>query len=322
VNRFWSGALLLAACGGGSSAVPAGAQVGPALSAALAAAEQARTPWRCAAVDGPTAPDETLTIGAHAWTLTGHTMSRANKESELVIGAIADAGGSAPATLAALGRLRSKLSRADLVIVLGGMGTTQPELEATLGVLGDKAPFPIVAMPGDLEAMPALAAATKALRARGVTAIDGRVIHQIDAPGLAIAMIGGAAARGRLVAGDDGCTYRESDATAALAALTAKPGIRILATSEAPRSMRAGEATGELALTAGEGHVIDVALHGPTGGGASRPINGGRDGDAVALTPGTVDATPRLPGPATAPTAGLLTVSAGSWTWKPITATE
>ncbi len=322
MNRAWSGALVLAACGGGSSAVPAGAQVGPALSAALAAADQARAPWRCAAVDGPTAPDETLTVGAHTWKLTGHTMARADKASEIVIGAIADAGGSAPATLAALGRLRSKLSRADLVIVLGGMGTTQPELEATLGVLGDNAPFPLVVMPGDLEAMPALAAATKALRARGVPAIDGRLIQQIDAPGIALAMIGGASARGRVVAGDDGCTYREADATAALLGLTEKPGIRILASAEAPRSVRAGEATGELVLTAGAGHQIDVALHGPTGPGASRAISGGRDADAVALTPGAVDATPRLPGPAAAPTAGLLTVSAGSWTWKPITATE
>lgn len=302
--------------------MPAGAQVGPALSAALTAAEQARAPWRCAAIDGPTAPDETLTVGAHAWKLTGHTMARADKANEIVIGAIADAGGSAPATLAALGRMRGNLSRADLVIVLGGMGTTQPELEATLGVLGDKAPFPIVAVPGDLEAMPALAAATKALRARGVTAIDGRLIQQIEAPGLAIAIVSGAAARGRLVAGDDGCMYRESDATAALIALTTTPGIRILASAEAPRGVHAGGATGELALTAAAGHEVDIALHGPTGPGASRAISGGRDADAVALTPGTVDATPRLPGPAAAPTAGLLTVSASTWSWKPITATE
>jgi len=314
--------LGLAACGSGSPAVPAGSQVGPALTAALAAAEQARAPWRCAAPDGPAAPDETIPSGAHAWKLAGHTLSRTGKASDVVIGAIADAGGSAPATLAALGRLRGKLARADLVLVLGGMGTTQAELEATLGMLGDKAPFPIVAVPGDLEAMPALAAASKALRARGVTVIDGRMIQQIEAPGIAIAAIGGAGARGRLVSGDDGCAYREADATAALLALTTRPGIRIVASAEAPRSMHAGEATGELALTAGAGHEIDIALHGPTGAGASKARSGARDGDAVALSPGRVDATPRLPGPATTPSAGLLTVSGEAWSWKPVTDSE
>ena len=318
--RIGAAALALIACGAGSSAAPAGAQLGPSLTAALAAADHARAPWRCGAPDGPAAPDETIAVGTQTWKLAGHTLSRTGKASEIVVAAIADAGGSAPATLASLGRLRNKLSRADLVLVLGGMGTTQAELEATLGVLGDHAP--IIALPGDLEAMPALAAASKALRARGVTVIDGRLIHQIEAPGMTIATIGGAGARGRLVAGDDGCAYREADVMAALVALTARPGIRIAATAEAPRSLRGGEPTGELAVTAMAGQEVDVALHGPTAAGASRARSGARNGDAVALTPGTVDATPRLPGPASAPTAGLLTVSEDAWAWKPITDAE
>lgn len=321
-GRAVAGALVLAACGGGSNAAPAGAQIGPALSAALAAADQARAPWRCAAPDGPTAPDETIEIGTQSWKLAGHTLSRTSKASDIVIAAVADAGGSAPSTLAALGRLRAKLARADLVLVLGGMGTTQEELEATLGILGDKASFAIVAIPGDLEAMPALAAASKALRARGVLVLDGRIVQHIEAPGISIATIAGAAARGRLVAGDDGCSYRVADAAAALVALTAQPGIRIVASADAPRSVRAGEATGDLAVTVGAGHEIDVALHGPVGPGASRARSGTRDGDAVQLTPGVVDATPRLPGPATAPTAGLLTVSGDGWSWKPVADAE
>lgn len=316
--RSVAGALVLAGCGGGSSSTPAGAQIGPALTAALAAADQARAPWRCAAPDGPVGPDETI----GTWKLTRHTLSSTGKPSEIVVGAIADAGGAAPATLAALGRLRAKLARADLVVVLGGMGTTQAELEATLGVLGDKASFAMVAVPGDLESMPALAGATKALRARGVAVFDGRFVHEIEAPGLSIAIIAGASARGRLVAVDDGCEYRDADAAAALVSLTARPGIRIAATAEAPRSMRAGDATGEQALTAGAGVEVDVALHGPIAAGASRPRSGARNGDAVALTPGVVDATPRLPGPATTPTAGLLTVSGDAWSWKPVTDSE
>lgn len=302
--------------------MPAGSQIGPALTAAIAAAEQARAPWRCAASDGPVAAATTLPVGPHTWTIADHTLSRTGNPSEIVIGAIADAGGSAPATLAAIGRLRTKLARADLVLVLGGMGTTQAELEATLGVLGDRSTFPIVALPGDLEAMPALAAAVTALRARGVAVIDGRLIQHVELPGVSIATIGGAFARGRLVAGDDGCAYRESDVSAALLALTTRPGIRIVATAEAPRSMRGGEAVGELAVTAGAGQEIDVALHGPLGAPVSRSRSGTRTGDAEAVTPGSVDATPRLPGPATAPTAGLLTVSGQAWTWKPVTDAE
>ncbi|MBA3456998.1 MAG: hypothetical protein H0T42_28175 [Deltaproteobacteria bacterium] len=320
--RQLAGALVLVACGGGSKAVPVGSQLGPALTAALAAADQVRAPWRCAAPDGPHAADTTIAVGTHTWKLAGHTLAREGKASELVIGAIADAGGSAPETLGAIGRLRTKLARADLVLVLGGMGTTQAELEGTLGVLGDRSTFLIVALPGDLEAVPALTAATTSLRARGVHLLDGRLIHRIEVPGVSIAAIGGAGARGRLVAADDGCAYRESDVSAALIALTARPGIRIVASAEAPRSVRDGEAIGELALTAGAGHEIDVALHGPLGPGASRSRTGSRTGDAESLTPGTVDATPRLPGPATAPTAGLLTVSGHSWTWKPITDSE
>jgi len=322
VIRIRTAVAVLAACGGGRTAVPAGSQVGPALTAALAAADQARAPWRCAAPDGPAAPDATLSVGAHTWKLAGHTLSRTGKTSGLVIGVIADAGGAAPATLAALGRLGKKLARAELVLVLGGMGTTREELEATLGAFGDAPPFPILALPGDLEAMPALAAASLALRGRGVTVIDGRTVQQIEAPGVAIAAIGGAGARGRLVAGDDGCAYRDADVTAAMSALTSKPGIRILASAEAPRAIYAGEPTGELALTATADHELDVALHGPTTAGVSKARSGARDGDAVALSPGRADATPRLPGPATSPTAGLLTVSGETWSWKPVTDSE
>lgn len=304
--------------------MPAGAQVGPALTAALAAADQARAPWRCAAPDGPIAADATIAVGPHTWKTAGHTLSRTttNKAADFVVGVIADAGGSAPATLAAIGRLRGKLARADLVLVLGGMGATQAELEATLGVLGDRPTFPMLVIPGDLEAMPALAAASAALRTRGITVFDGRMIQWVEGPGVSIATIGGAGARGRLVAADDGCAYREGDVTAALLALSAKPGIRILASAEAPRSVRGGEPAGELALTAGADQEIDIALHGPLTPGASRSRAGGRTGDAVALTPGTVDATPRLPGPATPPTAGLLIVSGDAWTWKAITDAE
>jgi hypothetical protein len=250
------------------------------------------------------------------WKLEGYVMSREG-DDEIVIGAVADAGGAAPATIAALGRLREKLGKADVVLALGGMGTTKAELEATLGAIADKAP--VIALPGDLEGTGALAQAVTALRAKGQIVIDGRLVQRIDLGGATVGLVAGASAAGRLVAGSEGCAYAPGDVAAIIASLTARKGVRILATSDAPRGERGGEPTGEIAITAGAGQEIDVALHGPMTEGASRAQSGSRDGNAVALTPGTLDATPRLPDPARAPTAGLLVIRGEAWTWKPIT---
>lgn len=311
---------MVAACGGGSNPMPAGAQLGPALTAAMTAADQARAPWRCAAADGPTLTTETLETDkrgkASAWKLDGRVMSRGG-DGDIVIGAIADAGGAAPSTIAAMGRLREKLGKADVVLALGGMGTTKAELEATLGAIADKAP--IVVLPGDLENAGALAQAVSALRAKGKVVVDGRLVRWIEIGGASIGVVPGASARGRLVADAEGCAYAGADVAALVGELTAKKGVRVLATTEAPREVRAGEPTGEMAVTAGAGQEIDVALHGPMAEGVSRARAGARDGNAIALTPGTLDATPRLPDPGRAPTAGLLVIRGAAWTWKPIT---
>ena len=92
------------------------------LVAALGAADQARTPWRCAALDTPPLADEAV----GGWKLAGRTMSR--DADALTIGVVADAAGAAPRTIAALGRLRARFDEAapDLVLALGGMGATRP----------------------------------------------------------------------------------------------------------------------------------------------------------------------------------------------------
>ncbi len=311
--------MIIGACGGSANPVPAGAQLGPALTAAMTAAGQARAPWRCVASDGPSLKAESITAGTATWKLDGHVMSREG-DGEIVIGAVADAGGAAAPTIAALGRLREKLSKADVVIALGGMGTTKAELEATLGALADTAP--LVALPGDLEDAGALAAAATALRAKGKVVIDGRLAQRIELGTVTIGLASGAGGQGRLVAGAEGCAYATPAIAALVADLTARKGVRILASSEAPREERAGEPTGEIAVTAGAGQEIDVALHGPITEAASRARAGGRDGNAVGLTPGTLDATPRLPDPARTPTVGLLVVRGETWTWKPIADAE
>jgi hypothetical protein len=171
-------------------------------------------------------------------------------------------------------------------------------------------------VPGDLEAAPALTAAIAALRGRGGTVVDGRLAQRIELGDTTIAVVAGALAASRLAAGDDGCQVEVPDVRAAMTELGERPGVRILASAEAPRVVVAGEALGDVALTADAG-TVDVALYGATGQPASRARTGRRGREPVALTPGAADATPRLTGPAH-PTAGVLVIDGAAWTWKPL----
>lgn len=312
----------MAACGSASSPPPPGAQLAQALEAALEAAQARRVPWRCAAPDGPTLAEETLAAGKRSWKLGGGTMRLAGEgagQGAVAIGVVADAGGAAPRTLAALGALRKQLAGADLVLVLGGMGASQAEIEAALGALAEGT-APVVAVPGDLEPAGEQAAAIARLRAQGRAVIDGRLARWLELPGATIATIPGAGAAARLVAGVEGCGYRASDVTAVLEELTKREGLRILASAEAPRLEVDGEPAGELALTVGAPHAIDIALHGPTAEGVTRARAGRRDGAAAALTPGSSDATTRLPGPRRAASAGMLHLERTGWRWRPVEA--
>ena len=338
-------AAMAAACGSSSPPLPPGVQLAKAIGAALEAAAVQRVPWRCAAPDGPALAEETLAAGKREWQLAGGTMQLAGAGAGAIsIGVVADAGGAAPRTLAALGALRAKLAGADLVLALGGMGASQAELEATLGALAEQATWPVVALPGDLEPAGELAAAIARLRAGGRVVIDGRRARRIELPGATIATIPGAGAEARLAAGAEGCGYRAADVAAALGELTKRDGLRILASAEAPRIEVGGEAAGELALTAGSAQPtdptglrpaqraepagapprdsltrIDIALHGPAAQAATPERAGRRDGAAAALTPGSSDATARLPGPRRAPSAGMLVIDGGAWRWRPVT---
>ena len=301
----------LLACGGSHGHTPP--SLDKALVAAMGAADHVQTPWRCAAADGPKLAAEQL---PNDWQTADHSL-RHGAKSELSIGVVADAGGAAPQTLAALGRLRAQLDAAhvDLVVALGGMGGAQPALEATLGVLADHAPWPVVALPGELESMSAQVAAITALRARHEVVLDGRLVRWIELPGITLGTVPGAGDLARLVAGTDGCAWQLADITGLYGELAARSGLRIAALAEAPRELVDGEATGEVELTPGQ--PIDLVLHGPTHPAPSPAQSGGRDGAHVALSPGTSDATTRLP-ETRKPSAGLLVIHGTAWTWRPL----
>jgi hypothetical protein len=285
------------------------------LDKALAEFEKARAPIQCLA-PGAKLVEESLKL-SRGWTLSG-TTATADGSGPFTIGVVADAGGAAPPTLAALGRLQRQLNDADLIIALGGMGATQAELEATLGTLADSAKGPVIALAGDLEPAPALTQAIASLRARKKTVIDGRLARTLELPGATIATLPGSRSPTRLVAGPDGCGYTAANVSAVFAELTPRPGLRIVASAEAPRSTVDGEAVGELAVTPGALNEIDLVLHGPVTEAPSPAKTGTRDGAATALTPGSSDATTRLPDPTRKPSAGLLTIDGTAWKWKPL----
>lgn len=298
--------VLCAACGGGKPPQSAAPRVANALVAALTAAEQRHAPWRCVAEDLPEPAPGPVGKG---WVIAGRSLQRTGGK-DLVIGVVADAGGSDPKTIAALGRLRAKLdeANADLVLALGGMGTTEHELEATLGVLA-KPGSPVVALPGDLESVAAETAAIAAVNAKGAPVVDGRLVRWIELPDATIGTIAGAGSPLRLAA--DGCAWQPEDVLQLYQQLAAKPGLRIAAAAEAPRERHAGE------TSLVPGPAIDLVVHGPTQPAPSPAQSGGRDGARATLSPGTSDATPRLP-ETRAPAAGVLAIHGASWSWKPL----
>ena len=287
-------ALLFAACSGKSPPAPT-----VVASTVVVADAAVAVITQCAA---PTLPEPPPGVRG-AWTVAGRVLSGPDAR----IGVIADTAGASAETLAAVGRLRAKLD-VELVIALGGIGSTQAELEAVFTALGTTAP--VIALPGDLESLPAQAAAV----AHSTNVLDGRLLRRVDLASASIALVGGASAAERLLV--DGCTFTPGEVAAALADLTPRTGLRILATAEAPRHTVDGDASGERSLVPGAGQQLDLMLH----GAADLPspaAKGGRDGEATPLTPGSADAASRL-GPARVPSAGILAIKAGTWTWTPV----
>ncbi|HEY0253386.1 MAG TPA: hypothetical protein VGC41_17750, partial [Kofleriaceae bacterium] len=228
---------VLAACGGAKQPAAHGSTgIARALAATIAAAEQRNAPWRCVADDLP----ELAPVTLGAWTVEPHAISHA-AVPQLAIGIVADAGGDDPKTLAALGRVRKQLDDAqvELVLALGGMGTTQKQLEATLGVLA-KPSSPVVALPGDLESVAAETRAIRTLASKGQPVIDGRLVRWITLPDATIGTIAGAGSPLR-IAGGDGCVWQTEAVQELYRQLAEKPGLRIAATAEAPRDGDAGE---------------------------------------------------------------------------------
>jgi hypothetical protein len=303
-------------CGGSSHGDASGKAAALGLRAGLAAAAHARSPWRCAR--GIAA---TQVIAPHA-------------DGSVRIGVVADARGATPATLAALAAIRDEFTRAgvDVVVTAGGMATSDADLGQALDALAGA--WPVIAVPGDREAVPALR--------RAVAASNGRVVDGSAAVfvigGLALATIGGAPAAARLAAGAEGCTRDRADLDAVLGRLRAatpsghRPA-RVLIAATAPRGhgddasdrSRDGVHVGELDLAGGlVDQPIDLVVHPEvTDGPVAGHVALGAAPAARAIPAGVAAAAARYDraGQPRRPTATLLTLDGDQLRWQPVPAT-
>ncbi|MCE9580329.1 MAG: hypothetical protein K8W52_44840, partial [Deltaproteobacteria bacterium] len=195
-------------------------------------------------------------------------------------------------------------------------------------------PWPLVIVPGDREAMPAL---HRAISASGGKVIDGSAAV-VTIGGLALATVGGAPAIERLAAGAEGCTRDPADIDAILGRLRAaateppvKRPARILIAPSAPRGRGAssdatadGIHVGDLDLAAEvAAYPVDLVIHPevgppPTAGhvALTTPPAG------LALPAGSAAGTPRYDrdGQRRPPLAILVTLDGDQLRWQPVPA--
>lgn len=208
------------------------------------------------------------------------------RPAALVVGVVADARGATPATLRQLAAIRKRFEAAgvELVISLGGMAEHEPALERLYGALARGARWPLVAIPGDREALPAHRAAVAQVDASGhAYVIDGSAVRLIAMDGAVVATFPGVAAASQLVAGADGCRHSGEDADRLAALLSREQGVRIWAGYAPPRQRgqdasdvaRGGIHIGERGLApAIAASGADLVVHGLVDEAALGPARG------------------------------------------------
>ncbi|HEU5060255.1 MAG TPA: hypothetical protein VFU21_27170, partial [Kofleriaceae bacterium] len=268
---------------------------------AIAASGSVREPYRCADAPPPTA--QKVVVGRRTLTVAGDTLTVTPADHALVLGVVSDARGATAETAANLATVREAFDRekVDLVVSLGGMGTSDKELAAVYDALG----APLWAIPGDRESIPAHRAALATLASEGRAVFDGSRVKAVATGGVLIAALAGADSAGQLMAGADGCLYAPADVTAVAARLATHAGVRVWAGHAAPRQRGPGSAdvalggvhVGNLALAAAlpaaRAHLV---LHGQVDqAGLAPPAGRGRaieNGPPVVLGTGPVEAMP------------------------------
>jgi hypothetical protein len=334
-------------CGSREEGDPVANGVGKTIAAGLAGAIERSAalaePFRCAELSGSASVSGP---GADLGRRAGRALSfdgdwlrmgpaEVGRDHTLVAGVVADARGASAATLTQLGRVRAAFERerVELVVSLGGMGTSEEELTQVLGALARDAPWVVWAIPGEREAIGAHRAAVASLSAAGYPVFDATRVRMVEVDGAVLASFPGAAAASRLLAGADGCVHRPDDASALAMRLGAQKGVRVWAGHAAPRQrdddagdvalggVHVGERALAAALPAARAHLV---LHGMVDeaalGSASGHARMGTGNRATVLGSGPAEAMP-ITGPDGAVFAGAALVvranaGAGEITWR------
>ncbi len=281
-------------CGAREDVDPIATEVGKTMAAGLTGAIDRSAalgePFRCAEPSGTaSAAGPGADLGRRAgralsfdgdWLRMGP--AEVGRDRTLVAGVVADARGASAATLTQLGRVRAAFERerVELVVSLGGMGTSEEELTQVLGALARDAPWVVWAIPGEREAIPAHRAAIASLSAAGYPVFDATRVRMVEVDGAVLASFPGAAEASRLLAGSDGCVHRPDDASALAMRLGAQKGVRVWAGHAPPR--QSDDDAGDVAL--GGVHVGERALAAalPAARAAPRAARHGRRGGAGA----------------------------------------
>jgi len=249
--------------------VRAGAAIANGAVAAIAVAEEIREPYRCAgwgeeeAGDdrdaGVPAEPEVVTAYGRQLERAGHTLRVSGGNRELVIGFVADARGASPHTLAHIAAVRAAFEArgVELVISLGGMGRDEAEITSVLDALARDARWPVIAVPGGRESLPAHRAAVDAVADSGRAVVyDGASVRIIEMDGVAIGTIPGIAEPGQLMAGNDGCVHEVESLVVSVNELARLPTPRVLASYAPPRQRGEGGSD----VGAGGVHIGEPAL--------------------------------------------------------------
>jgi len=250
-----------------AAAGAAGETIAGALARVLAEAPTWRVPAHCmeADEDAAEAPAQApIVVGARSYVLDGVNLVGGDAtRRRAIIGVAADARGADAATLAGARTAAASFAGAhvDVVVSLGGLGTTRAEIEPVLAALAGGGAWLLVALPGDREAIAAHREAVAALAAKGVKIVDGSALGVLIVDGVALGLVPGAPAGASerahgLVAGADGCARTRMDLEALSTRLAAAPGPHLVLAHRAPRQR--GLAATDLAL--GGVHVGEVAL--------------------------------------------------------------
>jgi hypothetical protein len=189
-----------------------------------------------------------------------------------------------------------------LVLVLGGMGSTRREIATLLGALTDE--WLLLAIPGDRERIADFRGAIDDLEKDGRLVVDGSQIRVVEIDRVAVATLPGESSRLQLIAGGEGCVYSTADAEALAGLLSQRDRVRIWAAHSPPR--QSGSSGSDLAA---EGvHIGDLSLVGAVRNSRAHLVLSGlvdeafpakegwrtvEDGETAFLAVGAIEAAPR-----------------------------